>query len=126
MHSHGERLLSAQVSWGDKQSVPIKQGQEPPPCSEGAALGNLDFVHLPRLFSAGQEPVSPCSPISLVSELFRRVFPLSTGERRSCPLAFFALLGTAFFSGMLWPTKETGFVLKRVEVLHSSAFHSGG
>lgn len=62
MHSRGERLLSAQVSWGDKQSVPIKQGQEPPPCSEGAALGNLDFVHLPRLFSAGQEPVSPAVP----------------------------------------------------------------
>lgn len=111
---------------GDEQGVPIKRGQKPPPCSEGAALGALDFVHFPRLFSAGQEPVSPVVPSLWSVNYSEECFHFLQEKEGPVLWLFFAFLGTAFFSGMLWQTKETGFVLKRMEVLHSSAFHSGG
>lgn len=106
---------------------------EPTPCfSARAGLVDLEFVHLPQLFGDRQEPESPWTYVPLVNYSKDCFHFLAVGKKILSFDFFFVFLGTfffgggCFFPGMFWQRKETGFVLKGMEVLHSSAFHSGG
>lgn len=117
-----------------KQGVLIKTGIEPALCScDRAGLVDWEYLHRPQLFTDRQESESPWSYVPYSHSQFiiqKIVSTLQQEGKRDCLFIFFlGFLGTFFFFFLPWhlvAEKGNRFVLKRMEMLHSTAFHSGG